>query len=84
MANRAGLMLLEFALSLILPGLAGSEVDLDYTGSVLGVFLCFLASLVFGLPEFFDSYSNTYGSLGAVNHFMLGFTLRLAVLVGGE
>lgn len=55
-------------------------------GSVLGIALWLLAS--FGLKgylHFFDSYSATYGSLGAVIILMLWLYLTgLAVLIGGE
>ena len=55
-------------------------------GSVIGVVLWLLAS--FGLKSylhFFNSYSATYGSLGAVIILMLWLYLTgLAVLVGGE
>jgi membrane protein len=55
-------------------------------GAVLGVMLWFLVS--FGLRAylmFFDSYSVTYGSLGAVIILMLWFYLSgIAILIGGE
>ncbi|MGZ5482863.1 MAG: YihY/virulence factor BrkB family protein [Pyrinomonadaceae bacterium] len=55
-------------------------------GSVIGVALWLLAS--FGLKgylHFFNSYSMTYGSLGAVIILMLWLYLTgLAVLIGGE
>ena len=55
-------------------------------GSVIGVVLWLLAS--FGLKgylHFFNSYSMTYGSLGAVIILMLWLYLTgLAVLIGGE
>lgn len=55
-------------------------------GSVIGVALWLLAS--FGLKSylhFFNSYSATYGSLGAVIILMLWLYLTgLAVLIGGE
>ncbi len=55
-------------------------------GSVIGVVLWLLAS--FGLKSylhFFNSYSATYGSLGAVIILMLWLYLTgLAVLIGGE
>lgn len=55
-------------------------------GAVLGIALWLLAS--FGLKgylHFFNSYSTTYGSLGAVIILMLWLYLTgLAVLIGGE
>ncbi len=55
-------------------------------GSLIGVGLWVLVSLAFKLYlEFFDSYSATYGSLGAVIILMLWFYLTgAAILIGGE
>ncbi|MBA2524307.1 MAG: YihY/virulence factor BrkB family protein [Pyrinomonadaceae bacterium] len=55
-------------------------------GAVLGVVLWLLVSFGFRLYlNYFDSYSNTYGSLGAVIILMLWlFFTGAAVLVGGE
>lgn len=55
-------------------------------GSTIGVTLWLLVSFAFkGYLHFFDSYSKTYGSLGAVIVLMLWLYLTgLAVLVGGE
>jgi membrane protein len=55
-------------------------------GSVLAVVLWLLVSFAFRLYlHFFDSYSATYGSLGAVIILMLWFYLTgAAVLIGGE
>jgi membrane protein len=55
-------------------------------GSLVGVGLWLLVSFLFRLYlGFFDSYSATYGSLGAVIILMLWFYLTgLAILVGGE
>ncbi len=55
-------------------------------GSVLAVLLWLLVSFAFRLYlHFFDSYSATYGSLGAVIILMLWFYLTgAAVLIGGE
>ena len=55
-------------------------------GSVIGVALWLLASFGFkGYLHFFNSYSATYGSLGAVIILMLWLYLTgLAVLIGGE
>jgi hypothetical protein len=55
-------------------------------GSVVGVLLWALSSLALrGYLHFFNSYSKTYGSLGAVIILMLWFYITgLAFLVGGE
>ncbi len=55
-------------------------------GSVLGVVLWLLVSFGFRLYlHYFDSYSKTYGSLGAVIVLMLWlFFTGTAVLIGGE
>jgi membrane protein len=55
-------------------------------GSLIGVGLWLLVSFLFRIYlEFFDSYSATYGSLGAVIILMLWFYLTgLAILIGGE
>jgi len=55
-------------------------------GTVIGVALWLLISLGFRLYlSYFDSYSKTYGSLGAVIVLMLWFYLTgAAILVGGE
>lgn len=55
-------------------------------GAAIGVALWLLVSLAFRLYlQFFDSYSKTYGSLGAVIILMLWlYFTGAAVLVGGE
>jgi membrane protein len=55
-------------------------------GSLIGVGLWLLVSFLFRTYlSFFDSYSATYGSLGAVIILMLWFYLTgLAILIGGE
>jgi membrane protein len=55
-------------------------------GSAIGVGLWLLVSFIFRTYlRFFDSYSATYGSLGAVIILMLWFYLTgLAILIGGE
>jgi membrane protein len=55
-------------------------------GSVIGVLLWALSSIALrAYLHFFDSYSKTYGSLGAVIILMLWFYITgLAFLVGGE
>lgn len=80
-------MLLAFALIYYFaPDLREQKWAWITPGAVLGVVLWLLAS--FGLRtylHFFDTYSNTYGSLGAVIILMLWLYLTgVAVLVGGE
>jgi membrane protein len=55
-------------------------------GSVVGVVLWVGASAALrGYLHFFNSYSKTYGSLGAVIILMLWFYVTgLALLIGGE
>lgn len=55
-------------------------------GSLMGVALWLLVSLAFRVYlRFFDTYSMTYGSLGAVIILMLWFYLTgTAILIGGE
>lgn len=55
-------------------------------GSIVAVFLWLFVSFAFRLYlHYFDSYSATYGSLGAVIVLMLWFYMTgLAILVGGE
>jgi membrane protein len=55
-------------------------------GSVIGIVLWLLVSFAFrAYLHFFDSYSATYGSLGAVIILMLWFYLTgAAILIGGE
>jgi membrane protein len=55
-------------------------------GSVIGVILWLLVSFAFRFYlHYFDSYSKTYGSLGAVIVLMLWLYLTgVAVLIGGE
>jgi membrane protein len=55
-------------------------------GALIGVVLWLLVSLSFRIYlEFFDSYSKTYGSLGAVIILMLWlYFTGAAVLIGGE
>jgi membrane protein len=80
-------MLLAFALIYYFaPDLREQKWAWITPGAVVGVFLWLLASFGFRLYlNFFDSYSNTYGSLGAVIILMLWLYLTgVAVLVGGE
>jgi membrane protein len=80
-------MLLAFALVYYLaPDLRDQDWKLITPGSVIGVVLWLLASCAFkGYLHFFDSYSKTYGSLGAVIVLMLWlYVTGLAVLIGGE
>jgi len=80
-------MLLAFALIYYFaPDLADQDWKWITPGSVLGVGLWLLASFAFkGYLHFFDSYSKTYGSLGAVIVLMLWLYLTgLSILIGGE
>jgi membrane protein len=55
-------------------------------GSLFGVLVWLAASFVFrGYLHFFDTYSRTYGSLGAVIILLVWFYVTgLAFLIGGE
>lgn len=80
-------MLLAFALIYYFaPDVRDQDWKWITPGSVIGITLWLLAS--FGLKgylHFFNSYSATYGSLGAVIILMLWLYLTgLAVLIGGE
>lgn len=80
-------MLTAFALIYYFaPDLRGQDWKWITPGSVIGITLWLLAS--FGLKgylHFFNSYSMTYGSLGAVIILMLWLYMTgLAVLIGGE
>lgn len=80
-------MLLAFALIYFFaPDLREQAWKWITPGSVAGVFLWLAVSFVLkGYLHFFDSYSKTYGSLGAVIVLMLWLYLTgLAVLIGGE
>ncbi len=80
-------MLLAFALIYYFaPDLRDQDWKWITPGSSLGVALWLMVSFALkGYLHFFDSYSKTYGSLGAVIVLMLWLYLTgLAVLVGGE
>lgn len=80
-------MLLSFALIYFFaPDFREQDWKWITPGSVIGVTLWLLASFALkGYLHFFDSYSKTYGSLGAVIILMLWLYLTgLAVLIGGE
>ena len=82
-----GFMLLAFALIYYLAPDLNKQKWLWITpGSVIGVGLWLLVSFGFKLYlHFFDSYSKTYGALGAVIILMLWFYLTgAAILIGGE
>lgn len=82
-----GFMLFAFALIYYFaPNLKEQKWIWITPGAVLGVLLWLLVSFGFRLYlNFFDSYSNTYGSLGAVIILMLWLYLTgAAVLIGGE
>jgi len=80
-------MLLAFAvIYYFAPDLRHQDWKWLTPGSVIGVGLWLLVSFAFkGYLHFFNSYSKTYGSLGAVIVLMLWLYLTgLAVLIGGE
>jgi membrane protein len=79
-------MLLAFALIYYFAPDVPNKWEWITPGSVIGVLLWLLVSFAFkGYLHFFDSYSKTYGSLGAVIVLMLWLYLTgAAVLVGGE
>jgi len=80
-------MLLAFALIYYLaPDVRKHRWEWVTPGSVIGIALWLLVSFAFkGYLHFFNSYSKTYGSLGAVIVLMLWLYLTgAAVLVGGE
>ena len=80
-------MLLAFALIYYFaPDLRDQDWKWLTPGSAAGVALWLLVSFAFkAYLHFFDSYSKTYGSLGAVIVLMLWlYLLGLAVLAGGE
>lgn len=81
------LVFLAFALIYhFAPNLPGRPWRWITPGAVVGVTLWILVSLGFRLYlQYFDSYSRTYGSLGAVIVLMLWFYLTsAAILIGGE
>jgi len=80
-------MLLAFALIYFFaPDVRDQDWKWITPGSAIGVALWLAVSFAFkGYLHFFDSYSTTYGSLGAVIVLMLWLYLTgLAVLIGGE
>jgi len=80
-------MLLAFALIYYLaPDVRKQSWKWITPGSVIGIVLWLLVSFAFkGYLHFFNSYSKTYGSLGAVIVLMLWLYLTgAAVLIGGE
>jgi membrane protein len=80
-------ILLSFSLIYFFaPDLSDQDWKWVTPGSLIGVGLWILVSFLFRLYlSFFDSYSATYGSLGAVIILMLWFYLTgLAILIGGE
>ena len=68
------------------PDLSDQDWKWVSPGSIIGVALWLLVSFAFRLYlHFFDSYSATYGSLGALIIMMLWFYLTgAAILIGGE
>ncbi|MDQ1707795.1 MAG: rane protein [Pyrinomonadaceae bacterium] len=82
-----GFMLLSFALIYYLaPDVRDQKWIWITPGSVVGLSLWLLVSFGFKLYlHFFDSYSKTYGTLGAVIVLMLWLYLTgAAILIGGE
>jgi membrane protein len=82
-----GAMLLAFAsVYYFAPNLKKPEWYWVSPGAVVGLIVWLAVSFAFRLYlQFFNSYSKTYGSLGAVIILMLWFYLTgLAVLIGGE
>jgi hypothetical protein len=80
-------VLLSFALLYYFgPDLKKQKFVYITPGAVTGVALWLLVSFSFRLYlHYFDSYSKTYGSLGAVIILMLWFYLTgAAILIGGE
>jgi membrane protein len=80
-------MILAFALIYYFaPDLRDQKWQWLTPGALIGVVLWLLVSLGFRVYlEFFDSYSKTYGSLGAVIILMLWlYFTGAAVLIGGE
>src|SRR5436190_2264364 len=79
-------MLLAFSLIYYLAPDVRKRWEWITPGSVIGIGLWLLVSFAFkGYLHFFNSYSKTYGSLGAVIILMLWLYLTgAAVLVGGE
>ena len=80
-------VLLAFALIYYFaPDLRDQDWQWVTPGSLIGVGLWLLVSLAFRLYlTYFDSYSATYGSLGAVIVLMLWFYFTgAAILIGGE
>ena len=82
-----GAMLLAFAsIYYFAPNLKKPEWYWISPGAILGLGLWIFASVAFRVYlEFFNTYSRTYGSLGAVIILMLWFYLTaFSVLMGGE
>ncbi len=80
-------MLLAFALIYYLaPDVKEQKLEWITPGSVIGVTIWLLVSVGFRVYlHFFNSYSKTYGSLGAVIILMLWLYLTgTAILIGGE
>jgi membrane protein len=80
-------MILAFALIYYFaPDLREQKWSWLTPGAAIGVVLWLLVSIAFRIYlEFFDSYSKTYGSLGAVIILMLWlYFTGAAVLIGGE
>lgn len=82
-----GAMFLAFSLIYYFaPNLKNPDWYWITPGAVVGVLVWIVASVGFSVYlKFFNSYSKTYGSLGAVIILMLWFYLTgMAILIGGE
>ena len=82
-----GAMMLAFAaIYYFAPNLKKPEWYWISPGAVIGLFIWIVASFSFRIYlQFFNTYSATYGSLGAVIILMLWFYLTaFAILIGGE
>jgi membrane protein len=85
----AALLFVALSFSLIYycgPSLGNRRWHWNTPGSVVGVFLWFAASVAFrGYLHFFNSYTVTYGSLGAVMILLVWlYVTGFAFLVGGK
>ena len=82
----SGFVLLAFAIVYrFAPNVHEQKLHWIVPGSVVALVVWFLASLGLRLYlRVYDSYSTTYGSLGALIVLMIWFYLFAAILIGGE